>query len=69
VDVPVPGLGLGSRLGLIEDWLVKELGNNWRQHGTNAGGVHVARYMFKSRNDADAFEAAWRGGAFGKDRA
>lgn len=67
VYVPVPASGLGPRRDIIEDRLEKTAGNNWRQHGTNSGGVHVARYMFRTKNDADAFEAALRSDAFDED--
>lgn len=62
VDVPVPATGLGMRLDILSDWLSDEMGTEWRQHGTNAAGVHVARFMFRTKSDADAFEAALRAG-------
>lgn len=62
VDVPVPASGLGIRLDILNDWLVDKVGNEWRQHGTNAAGVHVARFMFRTKIDADTFEAALRTG-------
>jgi len=62
VDVPVPPIGFGKQMDIIESWLRKALGAEWRQHGTGAGHNHAARFMFRTRSDAQLFEAAWKAG-------
>jgi len=58
VDVPVPGNGLGKQMDRMADWLRGAFGAEWRAHGAVAGGIHVARYMFRTQMDADAFRRA-----------
>lgn len=60
VDVPVPPMGLGSLRDEIERWLHSALGTEWRHHGAGNGAAHVARFMFRTRKDAELFETAWR---------
>lgn len=67
VDMPVPPMGLGKQMDAIESWLRGALGDNWRKHGAGVGSAHVARYMFRSRTEADLFEAAWTAGTFSID--
>ena len=64
VDIPVPPMGLGKQLDLMEDWLRQTLGAEWRHHGSGGGRNHVARFMFRSRMDAELFEAACKAGMF-----
>ena len=64
VEVPVPPMGLGKQVDLIETWLRQTLGDEWRHHGSGGGRNHVARFMFRSRMDAELFEAAWKAGMF-----
>lgn len=64
VDVPVPPMGLGKQMDVIEAWLRQVMGAEWREHGAGGGHNHVARYMFRTRMDAERFEAAWRAGNF-----
>lgn len=68
VDVPVPGMGLGKQLDDLENWLRQTFGAEWRQHGARTGGVHVARFMFRSCSDAELFEAALAAGLIGRSR-
>lgn len=58
VDVPVPGNGLGQQMDRMADWLRRAVGDEWRAHGARAGGAHLARYMFRTQKDADAFRRA-----------
>jgi hypothetical protein len=58
VDLPVPGNGLGKRMVAIADWLNAHFGSEWRSHGQLIAGVHTARYMFRTRRDADFFQDA-----------
>lgn len=62
VDVPVPPAGLGKQIDIIKSWLSQALGAEWRHHGSGRGSSHVARFMFRSRTDAELFEVAWKGG-------
>ena len=64
VDVPVPPMGFGKQMDVIESWLRQTLDNEWRQHGSGSRGYHVARYMFRTKTDSDLFEAAWTAGIF-----
>jgi hypothetical protein len=64
VDVPVPGNGLGKQIDRMADWLRRACGAEWRSHGESAGGLHVVRYMFRTRTEAEQFDAAWRAGTF-----
>jgi hypothetical protein len=60
VDIPVPPLGLGGRMDIIERWLRQSLGSDWRHHGAASGRAHVARFMFRTPTDAAAFENAMK---------
>ncbi len=62
VDVNVPPLGLGKQIDVMTAWLDKRIGADWRCHGKQEAGVHVARYMFRTQSDADAFGAALAAG-------
>lgn len=64
VDVPVPGNGLGKQMDRMAVWLARVCGAEWRTHGEIAAGVHVARYMFRTRTEAERFDAAWKSGLF-----
>jgi hypothetical protein len=64
VDVPVPGNGLGKQMDWMAEWLRREFGAEWRSHGAVPAGVHVSRYMFRTRMEAEKFESAWRQGCF-----
>ncbi len=64
VDVIVPPMGLGKQMDVMAAWLQANCSAGWRSHGKRAAGVHIARYMFEARTEAEAFEAVRATGLF-----